>query len=133
MKNALISTVKDFSPETKASLISILSQYGYRVCPTPGTLRLQLANTAHFEFQIKPLPVSCTIATLLMRRHSAVEQLYSLYLALNVTPQGILSVIEEPEVGNESQAWVFTYLKKFIGNMKSEVFKICHWYVGVAS
>ena len=62
MKNALISTDKDFSPETKASLISILSQYGCRVCPTPGTLRLQLANTTHFEFQIKPLPVSCTIA-----------------------------------------------------------------------
>ena len=71
-------------------------------------------------------------ASLLTRRHSAVEQLYSLYLALNETPQRILSVIEEPKVENESQAWVFTYLKKFIGNMKSEVFKICHWYVGVA-
>ena len=126
VKNALISTDKDFSPETKANLISILSQYGCRVCPTPGTLLLQLANTAHFEFQIKPLAVSRTIANGIPLDEKAfwesysVEQLYSLYFALNATPQRILSVIEEPEVENESQARVFIYLKKFIGNMKSE-------------
>ena len=49
-----------------------------------------------------------------------VEQLYSLYLALNATPQQVLSVLQEPDVENEDEAQVFSYLKKFIGNVKNE-------------
>ena len=86
IKNALASADKDFTPEVKTSLIAILSQYGCRVCPNPETLPLQLANTAHFEFQIKPLAACSTITNGIPQdekefwKSFSVEQLYSLYL-----------------------------------------------------
>ena len=49
-----------------------------------------------------------------------VEQLYSLYLALNAIPQQILLVLQEPDVEIEHEAQVFSYLKKFIGSVKNE-------------
>ena len=126
IKKALASADKDFTPEVKASLIAILSQYGCRVCPNPETLPLQLASTAHFEFQVKPLAACCSIANGIpldekeFWKSYSVEQLYSLYLALNATPQQVLSILQEPDVENEHEARVFSYLKKFIGNMKNE-------------
>ena len=131
IKKALASADKDFTPEVKASLIAILSQYGYRVCPNPETLPLQLASTAHFEFQVKPLAACCTIANGIpldekeFWKSYSVEQLYSLYLALNATPQQVLSILQEPDVENEHEARVFGYLKKFIGNMKNE--EVCRF------
>ena len=71
------------------------------MCPNPETLLLQLATIAHFEFQIKPLVACCTITNGIpldekeFWKSYSVEQLYTLYLALNATPQRVLSVLQE--------------------------------------
>ena len=126
IKKALTSTDREFSAEMKANLISILSRYGCRICPTPQTLHSQLVNTATFEFQVKPMAAFCSISNGIPSDEKpfwqsySVEELYSLYLSLNATPGKVLAMLEEPEVNDECQAQVFTYLQQFIGNMKND-------------
>ena len=126
IKKALTSTDREFSAEIKANLISILSRYGCRVCPTPQTLHSQLANTAKFEFQVKPMTAFSSISNGVPSddksfwQSYSVEELYSLYLSLSATPGKVLAILEEPQVDNECQAQVFTYLQQFIGNMKND-------------
>ena len=126
IKEALGSSNGEFSAKMKAKLISVLSRYGCRVCPTPQTLLSQLVNLAKLEFQAKPMAAVCNISNGIPSNekpfwHSySVKEFYSLYLSLDATPEKVLMNLEEPTLDNESQARVFTYLQQFIGNMKND-------------
>ena len=126
IKEALSSSNGEFSAKMKAKLMSVLSRYGCRACPTPQTLLSQLVNLAKLEFQAKPMAAVCDISNGIPSNekpfwHSySVKEFYSLYLSLDATPEKVLMNLEEPTLDNESQARVFTYLQQFIGNMKND-------------
>ena len=89
VKEALCSASTAFSEEIKGKLISILSRFGCRVCPTPQNLQSQLASIAKYEFQVKPIAALCAINGGIPSREKPFWQLYSvkdLYL-LFVPPQ----------------------------------------------
>ena len=100
----------EFSAKMKAKLISALSRYGCRVCPTPQTLLSQLVNLVKLEFQAKPMAAICDISNGISSNekpfwHSySVKEFYLLYLSLNATPEKVLMNLEEPTLDNESQA-----------------------------
>ena len=52
--------------------------------------------------------------------HIRLKKLYLLYLSLNATPGKVLVMPEEPEADDKRQAWVFTYLQQFIGNVRND-------------
>lgn len=109
IKEALDSTNSAYSEEMKTSLISVLSRFGCRVCPTPQTMESQLTSIAKYEFQVKPMAALC-----------AIQELYSVYLALCATPAKVLAILEEPEQVNLCQLRVMGYLQQFVGNMKND-------------
>jgi len=47
----------------------------------------------------------------------SVERLHQLYKALNVTPNSVLAILDEPEGMNAAQERIFTFLKFFISNI----------------
>ena len=103
IKKALtLTTGCEFLAEIKENLIMVLSRYGCRVCPTPQTLHSQLANTAKFEFQVKPMAALTSINNGIPSDEKSfwqsysVEELYSLYLSLSATPGKVLAILEEP-------------------------------------
>ena len=115
-----------FSKDLQEKLISILSRYGSRVCPSPTDLKLQLCNIAKYEYQIKPMAAICSINSGIPPKEKdfwhafTINQLYLLYQSLSATPAKVLAILEEPMEENSCQARVFTYLQQYIGNMKNE-------------
>lgn len=125
VKEALASTSIAFSGELTTNLISILSRYGCRVCPTPQNIQSQLSCIAKYEFQVKPMAAFSAMSTGIPSREKpfwqsySVKELYALYLALTATPAKVLAILEEPHEANSCQARVFIYLQQFVGNMNN--------------
>jgi len=126
LKQALTMSSTSFSNAEKNTLITIFSRYGCRTCPTPENIQSLTENMARVEFQIKPMAAYSMIASgipsdeRLFWKSYSLEELYSLYMAINATPDKVLAILEEPFLQNEAQARVFGYLQQFIGNMKSD-------------
>ena len=126
IKEALDSTNSAYSEEMKTSLISILSRFGCRVCPTPQTMESQLTSIAKYEFQVKPMAALCAISSGIPSREKpfwqsySIQELYSVYLALCATPAKVLAILEELEQVNLCQLRVMGYLQQFVGNMKND-------------
>ena len=93
VKEALRSASTAFSEEIKGKLISILSRFSCRVCPTPQNLQSQFAFIVKYEFQVKPMAGLCAINSGIPSREKpfwqsySVKDLYLLYLALCATPE----------------------------------------------
>ena len=50
------------------------------------------------------------------------EELHSLYMAINATPGKVLALHQEPTLVNESEGRVFHYLQQFVWNLNYESF-----------
>lgn len=59
VKQALAESGEVFSDELQANMITILSRYGSRMCPSPANLKSQLSNIAKYKLQIKPMASIC--------------------------------------------------------------------------
>ena len=46
-----------------------------------------------------------------------VHRFHSIYTALSVTASKVLGLLEEPVIENEAQEMVWTYLRRFVGNL----------------
>ena len=126
IKNALMST-GTICDVLKASLISILSRYGCRMCPsTSEDLHYQLLRVCKYEFQVKPLAAYSAIREGIPEREKpfwlsySVDELHALYVSLSATPEMVLAVINELDEADICQARVFGYLQQYIGNMRNE-------------
>ena len=113
-----------FPTDLKTKIITILSRYGSRVCPsTSSQLRAQLLDVAKYEFLIKPMAAINGIYSgicdeeKLFWKNFSLDELHSLYLSLSATAEKVLNIIDEPVESNSSQARVFNYLQQYIGNM----------------
>ena len=116
-----------FSTDLQTKIVSILSRYGSRACPSTSTdLRAQLLNVGKYEFLIKPMAAISSIHSgiseeeKLFWRNFSVNELHSLYLSLSATAEKVLNIIEEPVESNCNQARVFNYLLQYIGNMRND-------------
>ena len=124
LKRVLTSSTS-FSNAEKDTLITVFSRYGCRSCPTPENIHSLTTNTARVELQMKPMAAYSMIASgiptdeRLFWQSYSLEELYAIYMAMDVTPEKVLAILAEPILQNEAQARVFSYLQQFIGNMKS--------------
>ena len=50
--------------------------------------------------------------------HFTVKDFHSLYVALSASPEKVLELLDEPDIVDPNQEWVFGYLQQYIGNMK---------------
>ena len=125
MKKALATTSSSFSKTQMATLMSLTCRYGCRVCPTSQNIESLTVSTAKFVFQIQPMAAYSMITSGIPLEEQqfwqsySLEQLNSLYMAINATPEKVLGMLEEPVFNNEAESKVFGYLQQFIGNMKS--------------
>ena len=126
IKESLASSSGAFSKSTKAGLVSLLSRYGCRVCPTPQNLESLISSTANFEFLVKPLAAFSSMRSGIppdeekFWQSYSVEEFYNLYMAVNATPKAVLAILDEPYFENSCEARIFGYLQQFIGNMSNE-------------
>ena len=103
-----------FSSTLVEELFGIWSRYGCRVCSPPSQLKSQLYHIAKFEFQTKPLVALHGIGSGIPPKEESfwasfsVELLHSLHLALSVTAEKVLSILDEPIAANPSEARVLT-------------------------
>ena len=124
IKKALATDSSSFS-KAQNTIMSILSRFGCRVCPTPQNIESVTASTAKFVFQIQPMAAYSMITSGIPLEERkfwqsySLEELHSLYMAANATPAKVLEVLEEPIFNNEAESKVFDYLQQFIGNMKN--------------
>ncbi len=85
-----------------------------------------LVSVARHEFMVKPLGALYALHSGVPEAHRgfwntfSVEQIFELHVTLNAMPATVISRIEEPEQTNSAGARVFSYLTRFIGNMKKE-------------
>ena len=100
-----------FSTNLQTKVVTILSRYGSRVCPsTSAHLRAQLLNVGKYEFLIKPMAAISAIHSgisdeeKLFWRNYSVNKLHSLYLSLSATAEKVLNIIDEPMESNSNQA-----------------------------
>ena len=47
-----------------------------------------------------------------------VKDFHSLYVALSASPEKVLELLDEPDIVDPNQEWVFGYLQQYIGNVK---------------
>ena len=116
-----------FSTDLQTKIVTILSRYGSRVCPsTSAHLRVQLLNVGKYEFLIKPMAAISSIYSGICDeekqfwRKFSVDELHSLYLSLSATAEKVLNIIDEPVDSNSNQARIFNYLLQYIGNMRND-------------
>ena len=109
IKELLASSSGAFSKSTKAGLVSLLSRYGCRVCPTPQNLESLISSIANFEFLVKPLAAFSSIPPDEEKfwQSYSVEEFYNLYMAVNATPKAVLAILGEPYF--ERHAYLGTY------------------------
>ena len=50
----------------------------------------------------------------------SVKGFHSLYVSLSASPEKVLELLDEPDIINQNQEWVFGYLQQYIGNMKPD-------------
>ena len=106
-----------FPTDLKTKIITILSRYGSRVCPsTSSQLRAQLLDVAKYKFLIKLMAAINGIYSgicdeeKLFWRNFSLDELHS-YLSLSATAEKVLNIIDEPVD--------FNYLQQYIGNMQN--------------
>ena len=112
------SETSTFSTNLQTKVVTILSQYGSRVCPSTSAhlMRAQLLNVEKYEFLIKLMVAISAIHSgisdeeKLFWRNFSVNELHSLYLSLSATTEKVLNIIDEPVESNINQARVFNYL-----------------------
>ena len=127
-----------FSTDLQTKIVTILSQFGSRVCPsTSAHLRVQLLNVGKYEFLIKPMAAISSIHIGICDeekqfwRKFSVNELHSLYLSLSATAVKLLNIIDEPVESNSNQARIFNYLLQYIGNLRNdEVRQFLHFTTG---
>ena len=137
VKEALAANSTTFSDIQKDILMSIFSRYGCRECPTPKNIHSLTENTARFEFTIKPMAAYSMIGSGIPSKEQlfwqsfSLEELHSLYMAINATPGKVLALLQEPTLGNEAEGRVFNYLQQFVGNLKvDEIRKFLRFTTG---
>lgn len=104
-------------------LISILSFYGCKEAPRPANLSQLLIQAAYYTFSIKPAAALSMMNAGIPENHRSfwknrtVEKLYSFYISLSVSTAKVLNLLQEPVIENASQAEVWQFLRRFVGNM----------------
>ncbi len=121
-----LSVSSNFPPHLLTQLLAILSRFGCRTQPSPGTLKCVLTDMAKYEFQVKPFAALCSIATgipseeLPFWQSFSIEELYRLYNTLGASPRKVLDMLSEPVFENERETRIFGYLQDYIAHMKQE-------------
>ena len=124
VREALAANSTTFSDIQNNILMTIFSRYGCREYPTPKNIHSLTENTARFEFTIKPMAAYSMMSSgipleeRLFWQSFSLEELHSLYMAINATPGKVLALFQEPTLASEAEQRVFTYLQQFVGNMK---------------
>ena len=124
VREAVAANSTTFSDIQKDILMTIFSRYGCREYPTPKNIHSLTENTARFEFTIKPMAAYSMMSSgipleeRLFWQSFSLEELHSLYMAINATPGKVLALFQEPTLASEAEQRVFTYLQQFVGNMK---------------
>ena len=119
-----------FPKYLKESLLTILSAYGCRQIPTPCNLQQMLLQVAKFVFQSMPMLAIVEINSGIPEVHKpfwaskTLDDLYSIYKCLSVTPSKVLALLNEPLFASRAEAVVYGYLRQFIGNMSLEQVRI---------
>ena len=104
--------------------MSVFSRYGCRELPTPKSIHSLTERTARIELTIKPMAAYSMIGggipseERLFWQSFSLNELHSLYMAINATPEKVLALLQEPTLSNEAEGRVFTYLQQFVGNLK---------------
>ena len=113
-----------FGSDQRGRLAAILSRFGSRQLPAPNRLRQQIIQASRFEYLMKPGPALQTIrsgipaSNLPFWEHFTVKDFHSLYVALSASPEKVLELLDEPDIVDPNQEWVFGCLQQYIGNMK---------------
>jgi len=126
VQEALRFKGNSYPSELVVQLVNILSRYGCRKMPTPKNIMQLLHVIAKHEFVSRPFEAITLINSGIPLEHKpfwqtkSVPELYSLVIALSVSPRKILAQIEEPFFKNKAEERVFAYLQQYVGNMKQE-------------
>ena len=114
--------------ETK--IIGLLSRFGCTEMPTSKNLLRLITGVAKYHFMGKIFGTLFTMrAGVPLLYHTfwetfSVEELFTLYKALNATTASVLTMLKEPEYMNVAQERLFSYLTTYIGNMKSDELRL---------
>lgn len=109
-----------------SNLISILSRFGCKKVPSSTNLLNLIVGVSKHCFISQPFSVLHAMRSGVPKPFEVfwkaykVEEMYTLYKALNATTSSVLHMIDEPEGMNCAQKRVFSYLMSFIGNMKRD-------------
>ena len=128
-----------FPDQLRESLLTILSAFGCRQIPTPGTLLQVLAQVAKFVFQSTPMIAIMEINSGIPEAHKPfwaskkAEDMYALYQCVSVTPAKVLALLDEPFFMNKAESVIYRYLRQFIGNMSLEQVRVFLRFVSGSS
>ena len=115
-----------FTSSMQSSLLTTLSRFGLRKIPMPDSLKSLLAQSARFEFLLKPSCIISSIFSGIPSKHKAfwddlgVNGILSLYNTLSVSPAKVFSLLADVEIADPNQDRVFTYLRQYIASMDGD-------------
>ena len=98
--------------------------------PNSKNLLRLVAGVAKYHFMGKTFGTLFTMRTGVPHSYHtfwvtfSVEELFTLYKALNATTDSVLRLLKEPECMNVAQERLFSYLTTYIGNMKSDELRL---------
>lgn len=126
LKTAFEEHSSEFTPQTRAGLISIFSRSGFREIPTPQALKSSVLRIAACEFVLKPSAAILEMNSGIPSQHRpfwekvGIEGLLNLYKAKSVSAAKVLEMFDEAEGSDLDQERVLTYLRQYIGSMSNE-------------
>lgn len=124
IKEAVKVQESSFGISLTTRLIAILSRFGCRQVPQPHSLSTILVQVARHEFISRPFAAITLMNSGIppehrsFWQHRTVDQLHAMYVALNVSVQKVLDLIDEPVCTHPNEERVFGYLKEYIANLK---------------
>lgn len=114
-----------FSDDVSSGLMQILSFYSCRGIPIPKNLEKLMLQVACYEFSVKPAAMLKCFSSGIpdchrpFWRRMSVSQLYSVYTAMCISVDKILSFIDSgSNPCTLSEERVLMYLRQYVGNKK---------------
>lgn len=113
-----------FSDKIRTYLTNMISFYGCRQLPSPSNFAKILVEIAKCKFYLKPAAAIQSLCSGIPEAHRSfwekmsVLQLYTIYRAMFVSPEKVVTYIEtncEPE--NNTQERVLMYLRQYVGSL----------------
>lgn len=125
VRNALEMRMQQdsFPPDMVDELLQVLSSYSCREIPRPSTLRSVIQRVARYELVTKPTAALSAIHSGVPKMHEpfwsrmSIQQFHMIYRSLSVSTGRVLSLIEEPLLSTPAQEQVWSFLRRFVGNL----------------